>query len=160
MGRIAIYAGSFDPITLGHLDVIERASKLFDQLIVLVTVNPNKKSSFSLEQRKKMIAESTKGLDNIKIDSHEGLLADYVNENNIDVVVRGLRNTDDFNNEYQMAHLNANLYTGNTETVFLLSAPEHSFISSSAVKEIATLGGDISNLVPRCVKEAIILMEE
>ena len=157
MGKTALVAGSFDPITKGHLDIIERAAKMFDTLIVLVTANPNKQSKFTAQQREIMIAESLKHIDNVKIDSFEGLLADYVNDNNVDVVVRGLRNTDDFLIEMQMAHLNANLYKNGTETIFLMSAPEHTYISSSAVKEIASLGGDINKLVP---KNIVKYMEE
>lgn len=160
MSKTAIYTGSFDPITKGHVDIIERASKLFDDFVVLVAVNPNKFASFTLEQRIEMIKMAVGHLNNVRVEGFDGLLADYVNDNHIDAVVRGLRNTDDFVNEMQMAHLNANLYKGDTDTVFLMSAPEHTYISSSAVKEIMSLGGDISKLVPKCIEDAIKSMEE
>ena len=160
MSKTALVAGSFDPITNGHLNIIERASKMYDKVVVLVTANPNKNSLFTAQQRESMIVKVTKHLENVSIDSFTGLLADYVNENNIDVVVRGLRNIDDFTNEMQMAHLNANLYKNGTETVFLMSEPEHTYISSSAVKEIASLGGDIKKLVPKSIIKYVTNMEE
>lgn len=160
MKRIAMYAGSFDPITKGHLNIIERAAKLFDTLVVCVVSNPNKFCAFTIAEREAMIKKCVNDIDNVVIDSHDGLLADYVNTHNINVIIRGLRNTEDYNNEYEMAMLNGNLYTEGAETVFLMTAPEYSYVSSSAVKEIARLGGDVSALVPRCIVKDIKLMEE
>ena len=154
MEKTALYAGSFDPITNGHLDLIERASKLYDKLVVGVIVNRSKTATFTLEERKDMIIKATEHLDNIYIDSFDGLLADYVNRNNIDVLVRGLRATMDFEYELQMAHMNAHLFCSadnHVETIFLMTSPKYSFISSSIVKEVYSLKGDICGLVPEVV---------
>lgn len=148
MKRTALYAGSFDPVTSGHLNIIKRAACMYDELTVGVINNINKKSLFSLDERVEIISKALEGLDNIKIDTFDGLLADYVNDNGFDVVVRGLRATTDFEYEIQMAQMNDRLFTGKTETVFLMTAPEYSFISSSLIKEVASLGGDIDGLVP------------
>ena len=148
MERKALYAGSFDPITIGHINIIERASKIFDSLTVAVVVNPNKKGLFTVEERMEIIAGSTEHLSNVSVDCFDGLLADYVNANGFSAVVRGLRGTADFENELQMAQMNARLYRGDTETVFLMTEPEYSFISSSIVKEVALLGGSVDGLVP------------
>lgn len=160
MKRIAMYPGSFDPITKGHLNIIERAAALFDKLVVCVVSNPNKACTYTLSEREAMIKKCIKNLDNVEIDSHDGLLADYVNSHDINVVIRGIRNASDFNNEYEMSMLNSNLYTNGAETVCLMTAPEHDYISSSAVKEIAKLGGDVSALVPKSIVKDIKLMEE
>jgi len=144
----ALYAGSFDPITNGHLNIIERASVMFDSLTVSVVYNPSKKSLFTVEERMECIKEATAHLDNIKVDSFIGLLADYVNGKGFDAVVRGLRATTDFVSELQMAQMNARLYTGDTETIFLMTDPKFSYISSSLVKEVASFGGDINGLLP------------
>lgn len=151
MSKKALFAGSFDPITKGHLDLIERASGLCDQLVVGVIVNPNKTPFLSLEERKALIEEATKDLPNVSVDSFSGLLADYVNDGGFDMVVRGLRNTGDFESEQAMAQMNSKLYRGNTETVFLMTDPKYSFISSSMMKEVFTLGGSIEGLVPENV---------
>lgn len=156
MERTALYAGSFDPITNGHLDLIKRASKMYDKLVVGVIVNQSKKATFTLEERKLMIAKATENLPNVSVDSFDGLLADYVNANNIDVLVRGLRATMDFEYELQMAHMNAHLFcsaNNHVETIFLMSSPNYSFISSSIVKEVYDLKGDIYGLVPDVVIE-------
>lgn len=154
MERTALYAGSFDPITNGHLDLIERASKLYDKLVVGVIVNQAKTATFTLEERKEMIKNATGHLDNVCVDSFDGLLADYVNKNNINVLVRGLRATMDFEYELQMAHMNAHLFcsaNNHVETIFLMTSPNYSFISSSIVKEVYELRGDIYGLVPDVV---------
>lgn len=143
-----LYAGTFDPITNGHLDIIQRGAKLGGELIIGVLNNLSKKPFFSVEKRIEMIAAATKDLSNIQIVSFEGLLAEYVNSNGINVVLRGLRATTDFEYEIQMAQMNAGLYIAGVETVFLMTHPAHSFISSSIVKEVFFLGGDISGLVP------------
>ncbi len=155
MSKRALYAGSFDPITNGHLNVIERAAKMYDELTVAVIFNVNKKSLFTLKERLELIRTALSHLDNVKVDTFEGLLADYVNQNRFDAVVRGLRATTDFEYEIQMAQMNDRLFTGDTETVFLMTAPEYSFISSSLIKEVASLGGDISGLVPEFLIERI-----
>lgn len=149
MKRKALYAGSFDPISNGHLNIIERASTMFDELTVGVIHNVNKKPLFELDERIEVITRAVEHLDNVKVDTFQGLLADYVNANGFQAVIRGLRATTDFEYEIQMAQMNARLFTGNTETLFLMTAPEYSFISSSLIKEVASLGGDISGLVPQ-----------
>ena len=153
MIKKVLYAGSFDPITNGHLDLINRASKLCDQLVVGVIQNQSKKPFFTTEERKDMISQSTGHIKNIEVDSFSGLLADYVKFNNIDVVVRGLRATMDFEYEIQMAQLNARLYNNDVETIFLMTSPDYSFVSSSIIKEVFTLNGDIKGLVPDQVLE-------
>lgn len=146
----ALYAGSFDPITLGHLDIIERASKLYDELTIGITVNLEKHCSYTFEERVHMVKETTKHLSNVKVDRCEGLLADFVNDGDYDVVIRGLRNTSDFNDEQSMANLHSHLYK-KAETIFLISNPEYSFISSTMAKQVITLGGDGTMLVPDAV---------
>ena len=148
MTKKILYAGSFDPITNGHLDLIKRASKLGDTLVVGVIGNKSKKAFFTVEERMDMISKSTKDLPNVKIDSFDGLLADYVKQNNIDIVVRGLRATMDFEYEIQMAQMNARLYRNEVETIFLMTSPDYSFVSSSIIKEVFSLNGEIKGLVP------------
>lgn len=144
----ALYTGSFDPLTNGHFNIIERAAKLYDELTIGIIVNPSKRSMFSLEERVDMIRETVRELDNVKVDCFSGLLADYVNENGFNVVVRGLRAAMDFEYEIQMAHMNARLFNEMVETVFLMTDPKYSFISSSMMKEVHSLGGSIEGLVP------------
>jgi pantetheine-phosphate adenylyltransferase len=148
MNTKALYTGSFDPLTKGHLNIIERAAKLYDTLTVGIIVNPSKQSMFTLEERKKMIADTLSHLDNVSVDYFSGLLADYVNEQGFNVVVRGLRATMDFEYEIQMAQMNARLFNDQVETVFLMTEPKYSFVSSSMVKEVFSLGGEIEGLVP------------
>lgn len=152
----ALYTGSFDPLTNGHLNIIERAAKLYDELTVGIIVNPSKKSMFSLEERKAMIEETLSHLENVNVDCFSGLLADYVNENGFNVVVRGLRAAMDFEYEIQMAHMNARLFDEHVETVFLMTDPKYSFISSSMMKEVHTLGGSIEGLVPEVILKRMI----
>ena len=147
----ALYTGSFDPLTNGHLNIIERAAKLYDELTIGIIVNYSKKSMFSLEERKEMIEETLSHLDNVKVEFFSGLLADYVNENKFNVVVRGLRAAMDFEYEIQMAHMNARLFDEHVETVFLMTDPKYSFISSSMMKEVHSLGGSIEGLVPEVI---------
>lgn len=144
----ALYSGSFDPLTLGHMDIIARASKLYDELVIGVIGNPSKKSMFTLEEREDMLRETLRDFDNVSVDHFSGLLADYVNGNGFDVVVRGLRSATDFDYEIQMAQMNDRLFNDAVETVFLMTDPQYSFISSSVVKEVFTLGGNIDGLVP------------
>ena len=147
----ALYSGSFDPMTNGHLDIIKRASRMFDELTVGVVHNPNKKLLFSVEERVNMIKSATSDLGNVSVDSFTGLLADYVNEKRFDAVVRGLRATSDFEYEIQMAQMNAELFDQGIESVFLMTSPKYSFISSSMIKEVVSLGGNVENLVPGIV---------
>lgn len=147
---IAIYPGSFDPITLGHLDIIERGCKLFEQVVVAVLNNPNKKPLFSVHQRIHQIRESTRHLSNLEIDSFNGLTVTYARMRNARVLLRGLRAVSDFEMELQMAHTNKTL-SDEIETVFLATSNEYSFLSSSLVKEIAKFGGPIDHLVPQTV---------
>jgi len=144
----ALYSGSFDPLTMGHMDIITRAAKLYDELVIGVGVNPSKASMFTLDEREGMIREIFKDFDNVHVDHFSGLLADYVNQNDFNVVVRGLRSTTDFDYEIQMAQMNDRLFNDTVETVFLMTDPQYSYISSSVVKEVFTLGGDVSGLVP------------
>ena len=151
MSRRALYTGSFDPITNGHLDIIKRASRMFDELTVGVIVNPSKKCLFTEQERVEMIKEVVKDLENVKVDTFKGLLADYVNKGGFDLVVRGLRATTDFEYEIQMAQMNAKLFNEGVESVFLMTSPEYSFISSSMIKEVVELNGDVDGLVPDLV---------
>lgn len=151
----AIYPGSFDPITLGHLDIIERASKMFDELVVSVLDNKAKTPLFSVSERVKMLQEATKHLANVKVDSFSGLLIDYAKSLDIHVSVRGLRAITDFEYELQIAQTNREMSDGFLDTVFLTTSLQYAYLSSSAVKEIAYFGGDISRCVPECVCEMI-----
>jgi pantetheine-phosphate adenylyltransferase, bacterial len=155
MANRALYTGSFDPMTNGHLDVITRASKLFDELVIGVIVNPSKKPLFTREERVDMLKEVTRDLPNVTVDSFEGLLADYVNRNNFNVVVRGLRATSDFEYEIQMAQMNARLFNKGIESVFLMTSPKYSFISSSMIKEVVSLNGCVDGLVPERILNEI-----
>jgi len=153
MTKKALYAGSFDPITNGHLDLINRAATLYDKLTVGMISNPAKAPKFTTDERKEMIRAVTSHLPNVEVDCFSGLLADYVNKNGFDVVVRGLRAITDFEFEIQMAQMNAKLYKNNVETIFLMTSPSYSFISSSMINEVYSLGGDVSGLVPDNVLE-------
>ena len=155
MERKALYAGSFDPVTNGHLNIIERAAGLFDSLTVVIAVNANKKYLFDIDERLEMMRKVTEHISNVKVDTFSGLLADYVNEHGFDIYVRGLRATTDFENELQMAQMNARLFHGDTETVFLITDPKYSFISSSLIKEVASFGGSVDGLVPDYVASRI-----
>ncbi|MCU0523199.1 MAG: pantetheine-phosphate adenylyltransferase [Elainella sp. Prado103] len=147
---IAIYPGSFDPITRGHLDVIERGCRLFEQVIVVVFQNPNKMPLFPVTQRIDQIRRSTQHLANLKVDSFDGLAVTYARLHQAKVLLRGLRVVSDFEMELQMAHTNKTL-DHDLETVFLATSTEHSFLSSSVVKEIARFGGPVDHLVPQAV---------
>ncbi len=145
--KIAVCPGSFDPITLGHLDIIRRAAKLFDHVVVLVVQNAGKSPMFSLEERAELIKRVTGEFPNVEVDCFEGLLVDYMKKRNASVIVKGLRAMSDFEYEFQMALTNRQLYP-EAETVFLTSSVERMYLSSSLVKQIAQFGGDISALVP------------
>ena len=155
MSSKALYTGSFDPMTNGHLDIITRSAKMFDELVVGVIVNPNKHPLFTRDERVSMIEEITADLPNVTVDSFEGLLADYVNKNHFDAVVRGLRATSDFEYEIQMAQMNARLFHDGIESVFLMTSPEYSFISSSMMKEVVSLNGCVNGLVPETILKRI-----
>jgi pantetheine-phosphate adenylyltransferase len=148
-----LYVGSFDPVTNGHLDLINRSAKLCDRLIVGVAENPSKKGRYSSEDRLRMLKPVVAHLDNVEIDSFTGLLADYANRRKVDAVVRGLRATMDFEYELKMAHRNARLYENGIETLFLMASPEYSFVSSGLVSEVFMFGGDVKGLVPDPVLE-------
>lgn len=143
----AVFPGSFDPVTNGHLDLIKRASKIFDRLVVGVLINSAKKPLFSVEERVEMIEELTSEFGNVTVQSFDGLLVDFVKMTGSDVIVRGLRTSQDFEYELPLAQTNYKLSDG-TDTIFLATAPEHSYISSSAVKELLRYNADISDMVP------------
>lgn len=155
MTKRALYTGSFDPMTNGHLDIITRSSKMFDELVVGVIVNPNKKPLFTQEERVKLIEEVTADLHNVTVECFDGLLADYVNKNHFDAVVRGLRATSDFEYEIQMAQMNACLFDKGIESVFLMTSPRYSFISSSMIKEVVSLNGCVDGLVHEIILKEI-----
>ncbi len=153
--RIGIYPGSFDPATMGHLDVIERASRLYDKLIVVVMVNTSKKSMFSKEEKVSFLKRITKHLPNVEIDFFGGLLADYAREKGACAIVKGLRAVSDFEYEFQMALANRKL-NPDVDTVFLTTSAQYMYLSSSIVKEIALMGGDISGFVSDEIYQDII----
>ena len=142
----AVCPGSFDPITNGHLDVIERASHLFDEVVIAVLVNNSKSSLFTIEERIVLARDCVKHLPNVKVDMWSGLLVDYCRENNVDAIVKGLRAVSDFDYELQMAQMNLQLK--GVDTLLMATKPAYSFLSSSLVREIARYGGDVSKLVP------------
>ena len=144
---LAIYPGSFDPITLGHLDIIERGCRLFDRLVVAVLRNPNKTPMFTVQERLEQIRLATRHLPNLEVDSFDGLTVNYAQMRQAKALIRGLRAISDFEAELQMAHINKTL-SSEIETVFLATSNEYSFLSSSVVKEIAKFGGPIDHLVP------------
>ena len=152
--RVAVCPGSFDPVTNGHIDIFERSSKIFDEVIAAVFHNPEKRALFSMEERVGMLAEATAHLPNIRVDCFSGLLTEYVREQNTNIIVRGLRALTDFEYEFQRALLNKNIDPV-IETVFMMTCSEYSFISSSAIRELAYFGGPISGMVPICVEKKI-----
>ncbi len=151
----AIYPGSFDPMTLGHFDVIKRASMMFDRLIVSVLDNKAKNALFSVEERVSILKEAVKDLPNVEVDSFSGLLVDYAKKKDIHISVRGLRAITDFEYELQIAQTNRLLSKGTLDTVFLTTSLEYAYLSSSGVKEIAAFGGDISPCVPDFVTRLV-----
>lgn len=154
MKRIAVCPGSFDPITRGHIDIINRASTLFDKVIVLVSFNAAKQAAFTVSERVEMIYRVIKDYDNVVVDCYDGLLADYLKRTGATAIVKGLRAVSDFEYEFQMALANKKLYDG-AETVFLTTTGENMFLSSSVVKQIAYFGGDISDFVPPEIHDLI-----
>ena len=153
--RRAVCPGSFDPITLGHLDIISRASAHFDHVVIAVLENRTKSSLFTVDERIEMIRETTAHLSNVSVDSWSGLLVDYCKSNSIQAIVKGLRAVSDFDYELQMAQVN--LQGSGVETMFMATSPTHSFLSSSLVKELAHYGGDVSTMVPASINAALKL---
>ena len=152
--RRAVYPGTFDPVTYGHLDVIKRGSKIFDELVVAVGHNPLKGPLFTINERMDMISKNTKNISNIKVDSFEGMLTDYMKEMQTNVILRGIRTVSDFEYEFQRALTNRVLKT-DIETVFVMTSQEYSFLNSSLIKEAVSLGGDISKFVPSDVEKLL-----
>lgn len=153
--RIAVCPGSFDPVTYGHLDIIKRASRLFDQVIVLVVINPSKHPAFTPEERMEMIRTVTEDLPNVEVDSFHGLLTNYIRDRGAVAIVKGLRALSDFEYEFQMALTNKKMYP-EAETVFLTTSMYNMYLSSSLVKQVALFGGDLSGLVPRKLHEQVL----
>ena len=153
--KAAIYPGSFDPVTYGHMDVIRRAANIFDKLTVSVLNNKLKTPLFSVEERVKILQEAVKDIPNVKVESFSGLLVDYARSRDIHVVIRGLRAITDFEYELQNAQTNAKLSDGALDTIFLTTSLEYAYLSSSSVKEIASFHGDISMCVPEFVAELV-----
>ncbi len=149
----AVCPGSFDPVTNGHLDIVERAAGLFDEVVVAVGVNASKTRLFSADERIDMLTEACAGWDNVRVDSFTGLLTDFCLAHDVHAIVKGLRAVSDFDYELQMAQMNSSLAP--IETVFVPTSPEWSFLASSLVKEVATFGGDVSGLVPGFVLERL-----
>ncbi len=154
MSRIAIYPGSFDPFTFGHLDIIERGSKVFDKMVVAVAHNVSKKTTFSIEERVEVIEEVFKNNDKVEVDSFKGLLVDYSKSKGTNIVLRGMRSVSDFEYEMQMAHANKSL-DPELETVFMVTSRKYSHISSSLIMEIVSLGGSAGDLVPEIVEKKL-----
>lgn len=155
MKRTAIYPGTFDPVTLGHLDVIRRAAKVFDHLVVAVARGGRKQTWFDIDERLRLVRSATRGLKNVSVESFSGLLMNYVRQRGSCTVVRGLRAFTDFEYEFQMALTNRKI-APDIETVFLMTSEQHSYISSTMVREVGELGGDTSSLVPAAVHRALL----
>ncbi len=153
--KTCIYPGSFDPVTNGHIDIINRAAKTFDKVIVGVLNNPNKKPLFTVEERIELLKKTVGHIENIEIESFSGLLIDFMVEKNSNIIVKGLRAVSDFEYEFQMALMNKKL-SPEVETLFMMTNSNYSYISSSIIKEIATFGGCIKGLVPEVVERAIL----
>ena len=152
--RIAVYPGSFDPITYGHMDILFRSLELFDKVIMAVAYNIEKKGLFTVEERKDIIREAVKGNEHVIVDSFEGLLVDYVKKVNSRFVVRGLRAMSDFEYEFQMASMNRNL-NKDMDTIFMMTSKDYFFISSRTIKEVASFGGNVDGLVPPVVAKCL-----
>jgi len=150
----AVCPGSYDPVTNGHLDIIGRAAKLFDEVVVAVLINKNKKTLFSVEERTDMLAEVTEQWPNVRIDSWHGLLVDYCREHDIKAIVKGLRAVSDYDYELQMAQMNHQL--SGVDTLFMPTNPIYSFLASSLVKDVATYGGDVSTLLPPTIERRLM----
>lgn len=151
---VCVYPGSFDPITNGHLDIIQRGAAIFPELIVAVLHNPGKTGIFPIERRLDMIRRACAHLPTVQVDSFDGLLVDYMRKRHAELILRGLRAVTDFENELQMSQLNHQM-SPDVETLFLMTSPEHACLSSSAVREIGMFGGDVSPLVPACIAREV-----
>lgn len=156
MERIAIYPGSFDPITIGHLDIIKRSAKLFDKVVVVVMSNYRKRNStiFSVEERVSLVEKCTADIANVEVDSYMGLLADYARGKNACAIVKGLRVVSDFEDEFQQALINKKL-NEDVETVFMAASSEHMFLSSSMIKQVCQLGGDAAQFLPEPIQKEV-----
>ena len=152
--KLAVYPGSFDPLTNGHVDIIERGTHLFDKIIVAILVNVEKSPLFSMQERVEIVREVFKGSPNVEVDTFEGLLVDYVAARKADVIVRGLRALSDFEAEFQMALMNRRL-NSHIETVFMMPAEQYTYISSRLIKEVFSLGGQVRGLVPEIVESRL-----
>jgi len=152
--RRAVCPGSFDPVTLGHLDIVERASAIYDEVTVAVLINKKKSSLYTVEERMELLGRVTAHYGNVVVDAFHGLLVDYCRDKRIPVIVKGLRAVSDFDYELQMAQMNLSL--AGVETLFMTTNPQYSFLSSSLVKEVATYGGDVSQLVPEVVHQSLV----
>ena len=151
----AVYPGSFDPVTSGHIDIIERASKVFDEVIIGVLVNANKKASFTLDERVQLIKKATKDFKNVRVEQFDGLAVDFAKNNDAKVIVRGLRAVSDFVSEIQIAQANQ-FINDEIDTMFFTTSLKYAFLSSTAVKEMILFGADIKGLVPECIREEVI----
>jgi len=152
--KIAIYPGTFDPITLGHIDVIERACRIFDRVIVAITNNPRKSQLFTIEERIKLAKDALGKIKNVEVDSFTGLLVEYMKSRNARTILRGLREVSDFSYEFQQAIINRKLYE-NVDTVFIMTSPKYFYVNSTIVKELASMGACIKELVPPNVEKAL-----
>ncbi|MED1949097.1 pantetheine-phosphate adenylyltransferase [Brevibacillus centrosporus] len=153
--NIAVCSGSFDPVTYGHLDIITRGAKIFDKVIVAVLINAKKKSLFSVEERVDLLRQVTAEMDNVEVDSFDGLLIDYMKKRNAQVIIRGLRAVSDFEYEMQVASMNKKL-NENVETFFMMTSHQYSYLSSSIVKEVASYKASVKDLVPPVVEQALL----
>ena len=152
--KIAVYPGSFDPITFGHLDIINRGLRIFDEVIIAVAANSSKNALFSIDERLELISEVLAGNDRAKVDTFDGLLVDYVLSQQATVIIRGLRAVSDFEYEFQIAQMNRSI-SQEVETLFMMTSVPYSYLSSSIVKEVSSLNGPVDGLVPPLVKEAL-----
>ncbi|MCB7128241.1 MAG: pantetheine-phosphate adenylyltransferase [Candidatus Brocadiales bacterium] len=150
----AVYPGTFDPLTFGHLDLIERGSKVFDEVIVAIGVNPHKEPLFSVEERKRMLTDHTRHLKNIQVDSFDGMLVDYLQRKDINIILRGIRTLSDFEYEFRMALTNRTVRK-DVETVFIMTSEKYSFLNSTLIKDAVSLGGEVSAFIPQDVEKML-----
>ncbi|MCQ4574763.1 MAG: pantetheine-phosphate adenylyltransferase [Candidatus Brocadiales bacterium] len=150
----AVYPGTFDPLTFGHLDLIERGSKVFDEVIVAIGVNPHKEPLFSVEERKRMLTDHTRHLKNIQVDSFDGMLVDYLQRKDINIILRGIRTLSDFEYEFRMALTNRTVRK-DVETVFIMTSEKYSFLNSTLIKDAVSLGGEVSAFIPQDIEEML-----
>ena len=153
--RVAVYPGTFDPVTNGHIDIIKRASRIFDKLIVLIALHRGKETMFTKEERVDMLKRAVEGINNVEVDFYQGLIAEYVKEREILAVIRGMRAVSDFEYEFQMALMNRHL-NPQIEIIYLFPDEKYTYLSSSIVKEVASFGGDVSTFVPPYVEKMLL----